>query len=114
MNKKVELPTLSAQSVADLLCTMIILCRGTDAQNRPIWAYLCMKPSMASAFGYARDRGGLDIADYGTILESGEGEEPPVKVQLRMERDYGVNHQFEDRLVALAQTAKENPYTTNA
>ena len=99
MIKAAELPPLSAQSMADLLCTLIILCRGKDAENSPIWAYLCIKPSMASAFKAARERGGFDIADYGTILESGDGEEPPANIKRRMERDYGVNHMFEQQLL---------------
>lgn len=91
---------LSPQSMADLMCTLIILCRGKDMENKSIWAYLCIKPSMASAFKAARERGDMDISDYGTILESGDGEEPPADVKTRMERDYGVNHAFEDKLLA--------------
>ncbi len=90
---------LSQHSMADLLCTLIILCRGKDALGGSIWAYLCIKPSMASAFKEARERGGFDIADYGTIIESGDGEEPAANIKLRMERDYGVNHQFEQDLL---------------
>lgn len=107
MIKSAPLP-LSAHSIADLLCTLIILCRGRDVENKPIWAYLCIKPSMASAFKYARERGGLDIADYGTIIESGDGEEPPSDIKTRMERDYGVNHGFEDQLLAAIAAKQES------
>lgn len=113
MIKTPGLPTLSPQSVADLLCTLIILCRGKDAEGKPIWAYLCMKPSMASAFRFARERGGFDISDYGTVLESGDGEEPPEQIKKRMERDYGVNHQFEDLLLD-GVSANEEDYNTTA
>lgn len=91
--------TLSPQSMADLLCSLIILCRGRDGLNNPIWAYLCIKPSMAAIFKEARERGGIELADYGTILESGEGEDPPSNIMRRMERDYAVNHQFEQDLL---------------
>jgi hypothetical protein len=100
MIKAAEMPPLSQQSVADLLCTIIILCRGKDENGKPIWAYLCMKPSMASAFKCARERGGFDIEDYGTVLESGNGEEPPAELKVRMERDYAVNHAFCDLAIA--------------
>ena len=90
---------LSTQAMADLLCTLIILCRGKDGLGKAIWAYLCIKPSMASAFKEARERGGFDIAEYGTVIESGEGEEPPANIMLRMERDYAVNHRFEQDLL---------------
>lgn len=99
MNRPPAPLPLSPQAVADLLCTVMILCRGRDAAGNPIWAYLCIKPSMAAAFKAAREGGNVDIADYGTIIESGEGEEPPEKIKLRMERDYGVNHQFEQDLL---------------
>lgn len=94
-------PPISANAMADLLCTLIILCRGSDAANKPVWAYLCIKPSMAGAFRAAREQGNMDISDYGTILESGSGFEPPASTMARMERDYGVNHAFEDSLLAL-------------
>lgn len=90
---------LSAQAMADLLCTLIVLCRGVDEHQQPIWAYLCLKPSMAAAFKVARDAGGFDIADYGTVLESGNGAEPPPEVVQRMQRDYGVNPHFEQDLL---------------
>lgn len=108
MNHSLPLPPLSPQSVADLLCTIIILCRGKSAENKPIWAYLCIKPSMASAFKFARERGDVDIADYGTVIESGEGQEPPSQIKARMERDYGVNHAFEDEIFATLAAHQES------
>ncbi len=105
MNKHTAGPLpISSHAVADLLCTMIILCRGSSAENKPIWAYLCMKPSMASAFKFACERGGFDIGDYGTVLESGSGESPPAEVQARMEREYGVNHMLENQWLAAIET----------
>ena len=97
---------VSPQAMADLLCTMIILVRGSSAENNPIWAYLCMKPSMASAFKFARERGGFDVGDYGTVLESGEGDMPPPAIMLRMERDYGVNHDLENQWLAAIEAEK--------
>jgi len=114
MIKASELPTLSHNSLADLLCTLILLCRGTDAENKPIWAYLCIKPSMASAFKYARERGNFDIGDYGTVLESGDGDEPPARIKARMERDYGVNHVFEEQLLEKVAASSEKADNTDA
>ncbi|MDX2074561.1 MAG: hypothetical protein SFX19_09410 [Alphaproteobacteria bacterium] len=95
-------PPLSPEAVADLLCTLMLLCRGKNAKNQPIWAYLCIKPSMAGAFKEARERGNIDVSEYGTVIEAGAGEEPPEDVKRRMERDYGVNHLFEKELLDAA------------
>lgn len=90
---------ISDQALADLLCTIMVLCQGKDRRGKPIWAYLCIKPSMALGFKEARARGNVDITNYGSVLESGEGTEPPDDVKERMERDYGMNHQFEEELL---------------
>lgn len=85
--------------MADLLCTIILLCRGTGTDGKPFWAYMCIKPSMAQAFKDARDMGTFRLEDYGTILELGEGEEVPAGIKQRMEREYGVNHGYEEELL---------------
>jgi len=92
-------PPLSSQSMADLLCTIILLCRGTGTDGKPFWAYMCVKPSMAQAFKDAQDKGSFHLEDYGTILEMGEGEDVPPDVKARMEREYGINHNYEDELL---------------
>ena len=65
---------ISMQAMADLLSTVIVLCRGQDRYAKHFWAYLCIKPSMADAFCQARNQGNFSLGDYGTILETGEGE----------------------------------------
>lgn len=92
-------PPLSSQSMADLLCTMVLLCRGVDAHNRRFWAYMCIKPSMADAFRRAHEQGTFNMGDFGTIIEAGEGEQPPPDVLQRMERDYGVKANYEKDLL---------------
>ncbi len=59
---------------------------------------------MAQAFREAQARGPVELELFGSIIESGEGAEVPPEVQKRMERDFGVRHDFEDRL-AKAVTA---------
>ncbi len=101
-------PPLSPQSMDDLLCTIMLLCRGTRPNGTPFWAYMCVKPSMAQAFKEVRDRGGFNLEDYGTILESGAGTEIPPEVQKRMERDYGINHSYEAELLAAAARIEQD------
>jgi hypothetical protein len=99
---------LSPQAMADLLCTLMILCHGTDSNSNPFWAYVCIKPSMAKLFKEARERGNFKLEDYGAIIESGEGYDVPPEVMERMERDYGVNHNFENDLIKVIDAHAEH------
>jgi hypothetical protein len=92
-------PPLSSQSMADLLCTIVLLCRGQDMYERDFWAYMCIKPSMAEAFKNARDKGSFNLGDYGTIIEAGEGTEVPPEIKARMARDYGAKDEYEEELL---------------
>ena len=92
-------PPLSQNAMIDLLCTIMILCRGIGEGGNSCWAYMCIKPSMAKSFKEARESGPFDIEEYGAIIESGEGAEPPDEVKRRMEREYGMNHNYEDDLL---------------
>ncbi len=100
-------PPLSTQSMADLLCTVVVLCHGVSAHNRPFWAYLCIKPSMAKLFKDACNSGAFNLEDYGTIIEYGEGDTVPPHVQRRMERYYGVNHCYESTLFEYTRELQE-------
>lgn len=99
-------PIISQNAMADLLCTIMILCRGSNENGKPCWAYMCIKPSMAKSFKEARDRGAFDIEDYGAIIESGDGLEPSDEVKRRMEREYGMNHRYEDDLLRVVENIK--------
>ena len=104
-------PPLSPQSMADLLCTIVILCRGKDKYKRNFWAYLCLKPSMAESFKKAYDSGTLNLVDYGTILEAGEGIDVPNDVKVMMQRDYGVRDDYEDQLLKAIDDMKRKNAT---
>lgn len=83
---------INQELLDEIRLSVIILCKGFDADNKPIWAYLCIRPNMAQAFLAARDQGNLDISEFGTVLESGDGIEPGDLIKARMERDFGVCH----------------------
>lgn len=99
-------PPISQGAMADLLCTIMILCRGTNEKGGACWAYMCIKPSMAKAFKDARDKGAFDLEDYGTIIEHGDGEEPSEEVKRRMEKDFGMNHRYEENLLRAVEEIK--------
>src|ERR1700759_2968649 len=96
-------PPLTPQSMAYLLCTIVVLCRGKDKYGRDFWAYMCIKPSMAESFKKARDGGSLNLIDYGTILEAGEGTEVPADVKDLMRRNYGFRDDYEDQLLKVIE-----------
>jgi hypothetical protein len=99
-------PPLSPQSIADLLCTIVLLCRGENTHGNAFWAYMCIKPSMAEAFKIARDKGSFNLEEYGTIIEAGTGSDVPADVAKRMEEDFGVKHDYEDQLLKTIDTLK--------
>ena len=99
-------PPLSDHAMADLLCTIMILCRGNTPTGSPFWAYMCIKPSMAQAFKEARERGAFALGDFGTLIESGEDIDPPLEIQQRMERDFGMNHHFEQDILNAIEAEK--------
>jgi len=104
-------PPLSPQSMADLLCTIVVLCRGKDKYRRDFWAYLCIKPSMAESFKKARESGSMNLVDFGTILEAGEGREVPEDVRINMQRDYGVREDYEEQLLkAIDEMKRKNAF----
>lgn len=103
-NREIPPPPLSSQSMADLMCTVVVFCSGKNAYGRQFWAYLGVKPSMAKAFRTACDSGTFNLEDYGTVIEYGEGEEVPFHVQQRMEQYYGADSNYETRLLRLVET----------
>lgn len=91
-------PPLSTQSMADLMCTVVVLCRGENEYGHKFWAYIGLKPSMAKAFHEACESASFNLEEYGTVIEYGEGSYVPSVVRKRMERYYGVDHEYEDHL----------------
>jgi len=90
--------------MADLMCTVMVLCQGENEQGHAFWAYILIKPSMARAFREACGKEAFNLEDYGTVIEYGEGDEVPLHVQNRMERFYGADHHYEDTLLHALET----------
>ena len=101
-------PPLSSQAMNDLLYTIVLMCRGKDKFQRDFWAYMCIKPSMAESFKIARDKGDINLSEYGTIIEAGEGTDAPQEVKERMTREYGVRHDYEEQLSRAIAAVKRN------
>jgi hypothetical protein len=97
-------PPLSSQSMADLMCNVMVFCQGQNEHGHDFWAYVCIKPSMAKAFREACESGTFNLENYGTVVEYGEGEEVPEHVRNRMEQFYGANHNYETVLQHMLET----------
>lgn len=89
--------TRKISPLADLLCTVLVLCRG-EIDGQPGWAYVAIKPTAASAFREACEQGGVDLDEYGTILEAGTGEEPSQEIKDKMRERFGMRDDYEQIL----------------
>ncbi len=66
---------------------LVWLVRGKDA-GRPAWHYVMISRSKLALFRRAISTGSLDVSDYGSILESGWGEDPPQESVARIRERY--------------------------
>ena len=106
-NVQMTPPPLSAQALADLLCTILVCCKGQKPDGSHFWAYMCIKPSMALSFKEARDKGNFVLEDYGTIIEWGDGQEVPEDVKIRMIAEYGANSGYESQILKAIEEQKQ-------
>lgn len=65
--------------------------RGEDPDGAPIYAYVGVRADKLKPFMEAQASGLFYPEQYGIIIEAGVGE-PSAEVRLKMERDYGFNH----------------------
>lgn len=83
----------------------ILMLRGKDADNEPIYAYVAVRADMLEAFMAAQQKPDFNPEDYGVIVESGTGDPSP-EVLERMEKDYGFNH---EQVVHLSAKSDDKP-----
>lgn len=69
----------------------VLLVRGEDPDGKPIYAYVGVRADKLKEFMEAQEKGLFYPEQHGVIIESGTGE-PSADVRLKMERDYGFNH----------------------
>jgi hypothetical protein len=58
------------------------------ARGKPAWYYLQVDEPKQKAFEKQLALGTLDLADYGTILHSGWGHQPPYAIRALVEESY--------------------------
>jgi hypothetical protein len=57
-------------------------------EGRDAWWYVLVDAPKLEAFYRAMESGGVDLADYGKIVKSGYGDEPPSIVKQEMKDQY--------------------------
>ena len=67
----------------------VFLVRGKD-RGRAAWHYVLVDNQKREMFLAATKSGSLDVADYGEVLESGWGEDPPERVVKRIEEEFNL------------------------
>lgn len=81
---------------------VLMLSRAYTEENKKIYVYLAVPPSKVIPFKEAEEKGNFYYEDFGEILATGEGHEPPEEVKKRMEEEYGFNHDFEKEVIEKA------------
>lgn len=76
-------------SVAGSRADCIYLVRGNDSTGRPAWYYVEVDKLKKKIFESDAKKGQIQLTDYGRIIISAYGENPPDDVKKRMKDEYG-------------------------
>lgn len=79
------------KAIAASKANNIFLIRAVEG-GRPCYFYMLIRQEHARNIAELVAKGSVDLANYGTVLASGYGENPPEDVQQRMHDEY----QFEE------------------
>ena len=66
-----------------LKCDQIYLVRGKD-KSKQAWHYVLVDEDKIEAFNAKVKSGNIDVADYGTVLYSGWGQDPPKDIKRKI------------------------------
>ena len=67
----------------------IFLVKGKDTTNRQAWYYVLVDKAKKDMFEGIQGTQSLNLNDYGKIIFSGYGDEPPEDMKKKMEEEYG-------------------------
>jgi len=66
----------------------VFLVRGKDG-GKPAWHYVLIDKLKQPLFQKMLKKGALELKDYGTVLHSGWGDDPPPELAEAVRRQYG-------------------------
>lgn len=74
------------------------------SENQAFWAYMAMNPASHEEYleRISRDEH-VDLTEYGMVLQSGWGEEPPAEIRAQMEQEYGFDDGFADQVIEMIE-----------
>jgi len=105
---KESMPPKELLEEADADNAIIVLTTGEMENGSSFYAYLAIKPSKYLDFLEAEKKGDYKLSDYGKVIEMGEGENPSTQVMKKMEKEFGIRHDFEEEFVkALKSTIND-------
>lgn len=81
-------------TAADDFARVIMLLKGVMDHGGPFWCYVAIKPSRFEAFKAAETAGAIDLYDFddfGEVIVSAEGDNPPYPVTEEVAGLYGTD-----------------------
>ena len=76
--------------------SIIMLVTGETSAEQYQWAYAKIPAENYLLFHEAEAKGNYNLSDYGEILKSGNGKEPPADVRDEMREKYDCDENFEE------------------
>ncbi|MBV8938840.1 MAG: hypothetical protein JO089_03250 [Alphaproteobacteria bacterium] len=67
----------------------IYLVRGNDSTSRHAWYYVMVDKMKKRLFEIDAKKGQINLTDYGKILYSAYGQDPPDDIKKKMKDEYG-------------------------
>lgn len=86
---------------ADKSVEMLVLIAGQRQDGSDFWAYAAIPPSKYTAFTEAEAKGAYRLNDYGRVLTSGDGLQPPSGLEQQLREKYNLSTDFEEVSQAL-------------
>ncbi len=93
---------------ADKEVGIIPLVTGTTEDGYNFWAYVSITPSKYDDFKKAQSGGEYVLSEYGDVLHSGMGDQPPQEEIKRMIDEYGIDPDFEEKAREMAKNISDN------
>ena len=95
MKNNIVMPSEKELLEADKKTGLVHLMCGKTGDGKDFYAYINVLPSRYEDFLLiSRAREQMNLSEFGEILESGFGREPPAEVRRMMEDKYQVDHDF--------------------
>lgn len=91
---------------ADNSMGFVHLMMGKTGKGEDFYAYISVLPSRYEEFSLiSRAKEQMNLHEFGDILESGFGHEPPPSIRHRMENSHNIDYTFMDKVKKVIEQA---------